>query len=331
MWPDVRFAFRTLLKSPVYALTAIAALALGIGANTAVFSVFNGLMLHPAGVAQSDRVVVAQVKYDKLNLKSIPLSAPDFADVREGKQVFSSAAAMTESDFNYSGADWPQRLQGAQVSWQWFDVFGARPRMGRVFRPEEDQPNADKEVVLCYNAWQKVFGGDQGIVDKTIQLNLQSYRVIGVMGPEFQWPSQVDLWTPLALPPDQYTEQNRFNEGLFVAARMKTGITFAQADAFVKHQAEEHDPGQSYARDAGWGMFTVPLVEFTYGDVKGRVFFLMFAVAVVLLVACSNIAGLMLVRSSTRSREIALRSALGASRWRLMRQTLAESLVLATG
>src|SRR6516165_528340 len=130
MWSDSRYAARTLVRSPVFTLTAIAALALGIGANTAIFSVFNGLMLHPAGVSGPDRVVVAQAKYDKLNLKSIPLSVPDFADVRSGSAVFSSAAAETDADYSYTGGDWPQRLQGAQVSWQWFDVFGARPYLG---------------------------------------------------------------------------------------------------------------------------------------------------------------------------------------------------------
>ncbi|HMC67095.1 MAG TPA: ABC transporter permease, partial [Gemmataceae bacterium] len=345
MWSDIRYAARILVKSPLFALTAIAALALGIGANTAIFSVFNGLMLHPAGVSEPDRVVVGRVKYDKLNLKSIPVSAPDFADmradiradtradIRGGGHVFSAAAAMVEADYNYTGGDWPERLQGAQITWQWFNVFGARPQLGRVFRPEEDQPKANQEVVLAYSAWKRVFGGDATIVDKTIQLNQQSYRVVGVMGPEFRWPSQADLWTPLGLPPDEYSEQNRYNEGLFVAARMKPGVPFAEADAFVKLAArrliEEHDPEHGYARDSGWGMFLVPLTEFVFGDVKTPVLILLGAVTFVLLIACANIAGLMLVRSSARSREIAVRAALGAGRWRLIRQTLAESLVLA--
>ncbi len=333
MWSDIRYAARTLVKSPVFALTAIAALALGIGANTAIFSVFNGLMLHPAGVSEPDRVVVTRVKYDKLNLKSIPVSAPDFADIRRGEQVFSAAAAMVEADYNYTGGDWPERLEGAQVTWQWFSVFGARPELGRVFRPEEDQPKANQEVVLAYSAWKRVFGGDPAIVGKTIQLNQQSYRAVGVMGPEFRWPSQADLWTPLGLPPNEYAEQNRYNEGLFVVARMKSGVPFAQANAFVKLAArrliEEHDPEHGYARDSGWGMFLVPLTEFVFGDVKTPVLILLGAVTFVLLIACANIAGLMLVRSSARSREIVVRAALGAGRWRLIRQTLAESLVLA--
>jgi predicted permease len=332
MLSDFRYVLRSLIKSPAFALTALAALALGIGANTAVFSVFNGLMLHPAGVSQPDRLVVAQVKYDKLNLKSIPLSAPDFADVRDGKQVFSSASAMMQDDFNYTGGDWPERLQGAKVTWQWFEVFGASPQLGRVFHPEEDQAKADHEVVLAHSVWKRVFGGDPKIVGKSIQLNRQSYLVVGVMGPEFLWPAQADLWTPLGLPPERYSPQNRFNENLFVAARMKPDATFTQADAFVKlaarRVAEQQDRAGTYARDSAWGMFAVPLTEFVFGNVKSQVLVLLGAVALVLLIACSNIAGLMLVRSSTRSREIALRAALGASRWHLVRQVLAESILL---
>ena len=217
MWSDIRYAARTLVKSPVFALTAIAALALGIGANTAIFSVFNALMLHPAGVSEPDRVVVGRVKYDKLNLKSIPLSAPDFADIRNGREVFSSAATEEGADFNYTGREYPERLQGAAVGWQWFNVFGATPELGRAFSPEEDQPGANQEVVLADSTWKRVFGGDPGIAGKTIQLNQKSYLVAGVMGPDFRWPAQTDLWTPLGLAPADYSDNNRYNEELFVA------------------------------------------------------------------------------------------------------------------
>jgi predicted permease len=239
---------------------------------------------------------------------------------------------MAQADYNYTGGDWPQRLQGAKVTWQWFEVFGASPQLGRAFHAEEDQAKADHEVVLAYNTWKRVFGGDPKIVDKSIQHNQQSYRVVGVMGPEFRWPGQADLWVPLGLAADEYAEGNRYNESLFVVARMKPNVPFIQADAFVKltaqRLAEEHDPGRGYAKDSGWGMFVVPLTQFMFGDVKTQVLILLGAVALVLLIACSNIAGLMLVRSSTRSREIALRTALGAGRWRLIRQVLVESLVL---
>jgi hypothetical protein len=260
MWSDVRYALRTLAKTPMFTITAIAALALGIGANSAIFSVFNGLMLHPAGVVQPDRVIVAQVKYEKLNLPSIQLSAPDFADVRDGRQVFSSAAAMQESDYNFTGGDFPQRLRGAQVSVDWFKVLGAEPAMGRAFRPEEDQPKANHEAILAYSTWKRIFGGDPAIVGKTFQFNQQSYQVVGVMGPEFRWPAQTDLWTPLGLAPTEFAEENRHNEGLFVIARMMPGVSFNQADAYIKLAARRNiEAHNGYAKDSGWGMFAVPV------------------------------------------------------------------------
>ena len=335
MWSDVRYAARTLVKSPIFTLTAIAALALGIGANTAVFSVFNALTLHPPGVSQPDRVVVARVKYEKLNLASIELSAPDFADVRDGKEVFASAAAMQPGDYNYTGGDWPQRLRGAQVTVDWFNVLGARPQLGRVFHSEEDQPNANNEVILAYSAWKRLFGGDPAITDKTVQLNQKSYRVVGVMGPDFEWPAQVDVWTPMGMAAGEFAQGNRYNENLFVIARMKNGISFNQADSYIKLAARRiiDDQGRagSYARSSRWGMFAIPLTDFTFGDVRTPVLILLGAVTFVLLIACSNVAGLMLVRSSGRAREIAIRAALGADRWRLIRQTMAEALVLISG
>ena len=148
-WQNLRYGVRTLAKSPGFAAIAIATLALGIGANTAIFSVVNGLFLHPPGVSQPDRVVVQRVRYLKLGLTNIMVSAADFARMRDSRQVFQSAALADTGDFNYSAGEFPQRLRGANVSWQWFQVFGARPILGRVFTRQEDQPNANHEVVLA--------------------------------------------------------------------------------------------------------------------------------------------------------------------------------------
>lgn len=189
-----------MLRTPGFSLVVVLTLALGIGANTAIFSVINGLLFHPAGISHPERLVAIRVKYDKLNLKSIVISAPDFVDVRDSRQVFSTAALMSRGDFNYTAGDLPERLQGARVSWAWFDVFEVRPLIGRTFRPEEDQPNANQVAVLAYSTWQRLFGGDPGILDRTIQLSRQSYRVVGVMGPDFVWPSEAQLWVPIGLP-----------------------------------------------------------------------------------------------------------------------------------
>jgi predicted permease len=307
-------------------------LALGIGANTAIFSVVNGLLLHPAGIRNPDRMVAIRVKYDKLNLPNIGVSVPDFADFRDRKDAFASAALVGEQDFNYTAGEWPERLLGATVSWQWFDVFGVRPILGRVFRPEEDQPNANREVVLAYGAWKRLFGGDPAIVGKTVQLNQESYQIVGVMGPEFAWPDQADLWTPIGLAPSAFAPGNRFNESYMAFAALKPGMTFSQAKALaqvITNQGIKDDPHGDDARHAGWGIFVMPLTDLVFRDVRTPLFILLGAVAFVLLIACSNIAGLTLAKATSRAHEFAIRAALGAGRWQLIRQALAESLLLA--
>jgi predicted permease len=333
-WQELRFGIRRLAKTPAFTIVAVLTLALGIAANTAIFSVINSLFLHPAGVSDPARLLAIRVKYEKLNLKSIDASLPDFANVRDSKQMFSSAAAMEMADYNYAGNGLPERLMGANVSWQWFQTFGARPLLGRVFRPEEDQPGANHEVVLSYTTWQRLFGGDPGIVGQTIQLNSQQYKVVGVMGPDFNWPAQTQLWAPLGFAPAEYGPQNRFNESYFTVARVKPGVPVAQAEAFVKVLAQQSvEPGRAaaYARDSNWGMFALPLVEFIYGDLRTPMLVLLGAVGFVLLITCANVAGLMLARASSRAKELAIRSALGARSSHLIRQTLADSLLMSAG
>jgi predicted permease len=335
LWKDTHYAVRTLSKSPGYTLVAVATLALGIGANTAIFSVINQVLLNPAGVAHPERIVSVRVRYDKLALRNIGVSIPDFADVVHSTRQFEAGALIDLGDFNYTGAPIPERLRGANITWRWFDVFGAKPKLGRVFQPEEDRPNANQEVVLSYAAWKRLFGEDAGAIGRTMELNQQHYRIVGVMGPEFRWPVDVDLWVPLGLPDSEYTEGNRFNESYGAVARLKPGLPFASANALVEVLSSRvRNSGTrngAYAKDAAWGMFLLPFTDFIAGDTKTPMLVLLGAVGFVLLIACSNIAGLMLARASGRSREIAVRSALGAGRWELIRQSLAESLVLALG
>jgi len=332
MLSELRSGIRTLRRNPGFTLVAIAALTLGIGANTAIFSVVNALLLHPAGIQNPGQVVAVRVHYYKLNMRSIGPSAPDLADVRDNREVFERAALWQDADFNYTGHDLPERLQGSIVSSEYFDVFGARPQLGRLFRPEEDQPNANRVVVLSHAAWMRVFGGDPSIVGKSVEFNQVPYRVVGVMNPEFRWPRQVDVWAPIGLSAKDWSDPNRFNENYTGVARLRPNIGVVKANAAMEitsnHVLNSGTQAGKYAQASQWGMFVVPFTDFAVGDTKTPTLVLLAAVGLVLLIVCTNIAGLMLARTAARVREIAVRTALGASRWQIMRQTAAESLVL---
>ncbi len=240
---------------------------------------------------------------------------------------------MSGSSFNYSRENAnPELLNGARVSSGYFDTFGVKPMLGRVFTPEEDLPGAEREAVLSYRAWHKHFGSDPNIVGQTLMLNNQAYRVIGVMGPSFNWPNQAELWAPIALPPARYKDPNyRYNEYLFAVARLRPGVTLQQANAYLDKKAQENiasEGDKSFGRASGWGMFAMPLTEYVGGSLRKPLTMLLIAVGMVLLIACANIAGLQMARASARERDLAIRVALGAQRVRLLRQALVESIVL---
>jgi predicted permease len=331
LFHDFRYGFRMLAKNPGFTAVAVLSLALGIGANTVIFSVINQLFLHPTGIGDPAHLFAVRVKYDKLNLKSIVISAPGFKDIQDSKQVFTSAAASNEESFNYLAPEGPKRLAVAKVTWQWFDAFGARPFLGRLFRPEEDQPHANQVALLAYDTWQHLFGGDPAIVGKPIRLNREDYRVVGVMGPDFEWPRRTALWIPLGLAASEFSPDNYFNESLFVVARTRPEVSRAQAEAFVRMLTQrliQANPQHAYAKDSGWGMFVLPFTEYGAGSLRTPMLILLGAVGFVLLIACSNIGGLLLARASARAKEFAVRVALGAQKRDLLRQALAESFFL---
>jgi predicted permease len=321
-----------LAKNPGFTAVAVLSLALGIGANTIIFSRINELFLHPLGISDASHLFAIRVKYDKLNLKSIVISAPGFKDIRDSKQIFTSAAASNEGSFNYLAPSGPQRLSVTKVTWEWFDTFGARPLLGRIFRPEEDQPHANQVALLAYDTWQRLFGGDPAIVGGSIQLNHEDYRVVGVMEPDFDWPRRTQLWIPMGLPASEFSPDNYFNESLFVVARSRPEVSQAQAETFVQlltqRLIQSNPQAGTYAKNSGWGMFATPFTEYGAGSLRTPMLILLGAVGFVLLIACSNIGGLLLARASARAKEFAVRVALGAQKKDLLRQALAESFFL---
>jgi predicted permease len=330
----IRFSLRQFRKSPAFTVTAVLTLALGIGANIAVFSVTNAVLLNPSGIPHPDRVVALRAKYAMGDLGNINMSAPDIGDAMSGTELFSSVAALQPGRFNYTpNGTTPTKLDVALVTWQWFDVFEARPMLGRTFRPEEDVPDANREVVLSFKTWKKRFGADRNIVGQKVLLNEQPFEVIGVMGPEFNWPNTAELWSPLAIKPGRFHDPNdRYNESLFTVGQMRPGITVAKVNSYLDSKAAQvaaSEGANSYAKASGWGMFSMPLIEFMSGDLRRPLSILIGAVVLVLLIACANIAGLQLARASGKQREVSIQIALGAGRSRLFQQAFVESVLLA--
>jgi predicted permease len=331
---EVRYATRRLIRSVGFTSIATITLGLGIGGNTVIFSAINSLLLNPIGLKDPHRILALGVNYQRLNVKSTSVSIAEFLDIRDSKDTFASSALGVFANYNYAVGDFPERLSARRVTWQWFDVFGVKPILGRPFTAEEDQPNVNRVIILDYRIWQRVFGGDPAVIGRTIQLNQQPFQVIGVMGPEFRQQG-VNLWTPLGLPAAAYTPRSRFNESYDLVARLKPGISHKQAVAKVRLLTERvrQDGGDAgtISRNSGWSMTVQPYPESIAGDLKSPMFILMGAVGFVLLIACANVAGLMMARAAVRRREFVVRRALGAGPWHLIQQTLTESLIIAGG
>ena len=321
---DIKYAWRHLLRSPGFSIVAVVTLALGIGANSAIFSVTSAVLLKPLPYAEPERLVGLHHLSEG---QPASMSGPNFTDLRKMSHTLADVAAFTRSRTILTGQGEPVRLDSADVSAGLFSVLGVSPRLGRTFTPEENLPGRNKVAILSDGLWRQRFGGDPAIVGKTITLDGVSTQVVGVMPPGFSFPVARALWTPLEYT-KSFTTDQRANWYLTGVGRARAGVAIEQVVAEVRTIGDQL-AAQYPDVNAGVGLTAVPLHEDTVGSIRQAVFVLLGAVGLVLLIACTNVANLLLARAAAREGEMAVRSALGAGRGRLIRQLLTESVILA--